>query len=179
MPKKTKTKTTQTHFERFSEAMRAFSTASNQLDALHAQSGAAIINSLGPFQAKFKTIQVTLIELKEELLTLVQKNPQWFDGKRQIKHPYGTVKIQASTRLTPEDEKESIARIQRDIHLKANGAEVGCDPALFLRHRTDLDLEALSKADDALLSRYGIKRETTDNITLTPLKPDLEKLPAK
>lgn len=164
-------------YTEFTEKLHTLAKLQNQLDALQAQSGALLINNLGPFRKQFAKLNQQITELRGEIENMALANPDWFANKRTIETQFGTVKLKSSTRLVAPNEELSLRLIQKEAELQVSGKEAAFDATALLRTKTELNLEALGELDDATLARFKIKREQNESLTITPIKADLATTP--
>jgi len=161
----------------FSTINAAFELAEAEIKTLQL----AAAKELLPKHAKLK-IQLSQIEDQLKKLADDHDTSLFPDDKRTHKTPFGSLKYKKSTALEVADEEKAILKIQRACTLELARESEGRPPRFteeqLLRIRTDLNLEALEKLDDATLALFGIKRIHKDNFKVEPFSMASDK-PAK
>jgi hypothetical protein len=98
---------------------------------------------------------------------LISAHPEWFQDKKSIKTPYGSVGFRSTTSLDVPNEEASIILIEQLCK--------DDEKAQYLRKETTLNREALELLSDAELRQFRIKRLKEESCTVKPLKLDLGK----
>jgi len=103
-------------------------------------------------------------EAEASIELLARRNPQWFEKKKTLTTPYGSVKLTESSSIEVKNESATIALIK---HLG-----VAED---FLRTTEELNKEALEALSDEELALYGLARKRGECCTIKPAKVELGK----
>lgn len=112
----------------------------------------------------YKEIQTLIGECEAAIRVIAQRNPQWFEDKKSVPTPYGTLKRTTSTSLQIPDEEITMTLIRG-----ANLAEK------YIKTTHTLSRESLELLDDEELKKFGIKRVTEHNFNPEPAKVNLGK----
>lgn len=146
------------------DQLAMFTDASNQFAALDAQiqqECAAVVDSV---RDEYAILQNSISEHEASIKAIATAHPEWFEGIKTLKTPYGTVGFRAATKLEVPNEEMTIALLER------------CqDSDVYLRTRTFLNIEALELLTDSELAALKIQRVTADKCTVSPAKLDLGK----
>ncbi len=118
------------------------------------------------------TLQERQGALEGQIELIVRQHPEWFEKRKSIVTPGGTVKLTSTTSLEVANEELSITLLETHF-----GSENECEA--YLRRKTTLNLEALEQLDDTDLKRLKIRRVTADKFSVTPAKVNLGKAVAK
>ena len=112
---------------------------------------------------------------------IAKSHPEWFDGRRSIKTPYGTVKLTKTTKLEVPNEEAAIARLEREAFARYPGEDAVAKAARasfldqYTRTTRALNKEALESEDDAFLKLIGVSRATEDSFSAKAATIDLGK----
>lgn len=101
-----------------------------------------------------------------EIEQIVRRHPEWFESRKSIPSPYGTVKLTSSTRLEVADEESAVQRVCDFFRKECTN---------YLRVVPILNLEALAQLDDRQLKALRIKRIIEDKFSIQLAKVNLGK----
>lgn len=113
---------------------------------------------------RYKELQTAIGAVDAALKVIGERNPQWFEEKKTLTTPYGTLKRTTSISLEIADPAVSITLI------KAAKREED-----FLDVKTTIRKEAMENLTDEELAKFGIKRVTEHNFKPEPATIDLGK----
>ena len=146
--------------KRLHELCKLNATANRELDLQKAR----IANEFNALVARHAEYVVELQATTERTLAgieeLVRQNPAWLGEKRQLKTPFGTIKLTATKSLSIPDEDDTLAcllaRGKRDKEFNAT---------LYYRDSRTLNKEALEKLNKVDLTRLGIVQVDSDSFS--------------
>lgn len=168
-------------FQDLIDLLALYTEANNRLQALEADANAQLIDILDELRADYAKNQEALTKAETAMEEIALKNKGWFETKKTIKTPFGTVSFKSSTSLEASNEEASIVRIRLAAEklFPGNGPEEIAAReeyfGRFIRTREALNLEALSELDDASLKTLGVKRVHSENFSAKPATIDLGK----
>ncbi|WP_193214967.1 host-nuclease inhibitor Gam family protein [Luteolibacter marinus] len=168
MPPKETTDTTS--YKNLVDLMAIHADATGRLAAMEIELQEEFLKLVDERRKEFARLQGILGESQTSIETLATINPQWFEKKKTLKTPYGSVSFRKTSKLNVKNEEVTIVLIEQ------RGDQ---DKAAYLREKKELNLEALEKLDDAELKALRIVRETTESCKVTAAKIDLGKAVAK
>lgn len=142
--------------------LAVLSEASNRLLALSADFNHQYLEVVDEHKSEYAVNQTAIGEAESAIKVIVARHPEWFEKKKTLSTPYGSVKSVSSTSL----EIPSEAATLRLIHAAKKDTE-------FIRTVEQLDKEALEKLDDKELAKFGIVRKESESVTVKPTAIDL------
>jgi uncharacterized protein YydD (DUF2326 family) len=153
-------------YQKLIENLGRYTRLANQLDEVEARFQLAITELISEcYQEDFQALQAELTEVESAIEVLAIRHPEWFLKTKTLKTPFGTVASRSTTKLEVKNEDATIALIELR----------GEDGKPFLRERKYISIESLEALDDFELTRLGVRRVTSDKITISPAKVDLGK----
>jgi hypothetical protein len=161
-------------FKHLVDLVALYTDASNSIKSLEADANAEFLEILDDKKPTYAKLQAVLTDSETALEALALKHPEWFQTRKSIKTPYGTVKLTKSTKLSVKNEELSIVLIERALE-NSVGKPNYHPLAELLRTRIELNLEALEKLDDDVLKAFKIQRIVTDNFSVVPAEIDMGK----
>ena len=145
--------------------LSVFAEAKNRLGILENEAQGQFLDLVDETKDEYAKLQLTIADSQEAMEVIARNHPEWFVEQRQIKTPFGTVKMQRSTALEVKNEELSIALI------KASEPE----GTPLIRTKEELDLEELEKLSDEELKRFKVRRVHNENFSVKEAKMDLGK----
>jgi len=155
-------------FKNLSDLLAVYSDATLRLAELENEINQLYLDLVDDKKSEYAQFQTALTDSEAALELVCRAHPQWFEEKRSIKTPYGSVAFKRSTKLLVPNEELSVELIRS--HETAIGEQTG-----FIRTVEVLDREALEKLDDTVLKKFRISRSTSDEFSVKPVKLDLGK----
>lgn len=150
--------------------LAVYSEASNRLQGLEAEVNEQLLEAIDEHKGEYARLQEVLTNAEGALEALARSHPEWFEVKKSLKTPYGTVKFHRGTRLEVEN-AEATVRLLR--------AEARSNPAFraedYVRQTETPDLEALEELGDDVLERFMVRRVSEDKFSVVPAKLDMGK----
>lgn len=157
-------------FQNLVNLLSVYTEASHRLGEMEANLNAEMMETVDAYKEDYAGLQRTLTEAEKAIeLIAVRHYSEWFGERKSLKTPYGTVKFVRSTSIVVENEELSVEIIRRDA------AKHGLDPALLIRTKEELNLEALETLTLEQLKAFKVGRQTKDNFSVVPAKVDLGK----
>jgi hypothetical protein len=157
-------------FKNMVDLLAVFTEATNRLAELETGANKELLELLDEQRADYAAAQQAQTEAKIALEIIAIRHPEWFQSKRSVSTPYGSIKFNASNKLEIPNEEATLARLElmaaRNPDFKA---------ANFVREKKECDKEALAKLDDTILQTLGITRVPDDNFKVTPAKVNMGK----
>lgn len=172
-------------FQEVIEQLGLFTHAHNTLKELEADLNARNLELITTVRQEYADLQAALTLTEASLERICRAHAEWFEHKKSIKTPFGTVTLRDSTELAIENPEltlhllraeEERVELQRDL-AQSSGKELPeeFDADQFIRTREELDLESLEKLDDATLKKFRIVRVAKSNFSVKPATVDLGK----
>lgn len=159
-----------TQYKYMIDLLAVYSEACNRLAMLETDSTQEFLMWVDESKEEYAELQEAIGKAEAALENLALANPDWFEGKKSIRTLYGTVKLTKSTKMEVANEEVTLvlleARAKTDELFKLEDVT---------RSVRTLNLEALEKLDDTTLAGFRIKRVTTENFKVEPLKVDMGK----
>ena len=153
-------------FNNLVNLLSVYSEAYARNSTLEAEIAEMTLSLIDDTKKEYAEIQTVLTQAESALETLCRANPTWFQEKRSVKTPYGSVGFKRISKLLVPNEELSIELVK--------AAERAADAPLgLIRTKDALDLEALEKLDDGALKAFRITRANTDEFSVKPVKLDL------
>lgn len=146
------------------EQLAMLTDATNQMAKLDAAVQEEITAIMDGVIDDYSILQSSISEHEAAVKTIALAHPEWFQGTKTLKTPYGTVAFRSATKLEIPNEEFTIALIERLA-----------DADLYLRTRKFPNLESLEALQDSELTALRIDRVTADKLTVTPARVDLGK----
>ncbi len=157
-------------FARFVELQQKHTESSNKLAALEVAINVGAQSAAEASAADYVVLQETVTGLDTELKALFERHPEWRGDKKSVGTPFGSVEQRTATELQVANPAMTVALIE------AMGA---ADPQFkagdFLHVEKEPDLEALERLTNDELAKLGIKRVTTERVTVKPAKINVSK----
>jgi hypothetical protein len=165
-----------TEFEQFHEHFREFTAASNRCNKLDAQLNTNFEKLVEEKSPDWITNTAAARAAEIAATALLEEHPEWFGDKQSFKTPHGTAAKKKVTSLQIDNELITTRLIMGTYAPEAKSLQklLG-DAADFLHIEIKPNKEALEGLKDDDLAALGIKRVTTESITLKPLSVDLGK----
>ncbi|MDB6125477.1 MAG: hypothetical protein JWQ71_4470 [Pedosphaera sp.] len=148
--------------------LAVYSEASNRLEELQSEINREFLESVDEHQTEYAGLQETLTRTEAALEAVALTHPAWFQTKKSIKTPYGT--LTTSKKLHVPNEEVTLVLLEAESKADAK-FQVGH----FIRNTPELNLEALEKLDDDMLARLRIHRVTDQNFKVDAAKVDMGK----
>jgi len=146
------------------DLLAVFSEATNQMAELEADLNDEMLQQMDERRAKFSKLQETIAKAEQAL-----KHDAWFEKRKSIVTPYGTVKITGGESLQVDNEELTMVLIEKAAEKQE------CRGGAFINTVRTLDLEALGKLDDETLADFRIKRVKSKNVKIAAAAIDLGK----
>lgn len=144
--------------------------ASNQLASLENTVNDEYLECIDGSKGEYAKLQKILQDTEKALEVVALKHPEWFGKKRSLKTPYGTLKLGTSTKLDIPNEEVTMLLIEQE-----GEKNKGFDAGIYIHSKKTLDREALEKCDDATLTKWRVKRISTETFSVVPARIDLGK----
>lgn len=157
-------------FKNMVDLLAVFTEASNRLDAIATDTNKELMDLLDEHRADYAAAQEAASAAEAALEAIALRHPEWFESKRSVTTPYGSIKFHAGTELEIPNEEATLARLEL---MAARNAEFKV--ANYTRTKIECDKETLAKLDDATLATLGIHRVPTDNFSVKPAKVKMGK----
>lgn len=157
-------------FKNLVDLLAVFTEATNRLAALETDTNKELMDLLDEHRAEYAQAQQAATEAEAALETIALRHPEWFQSRRSVNTPYGSVKFHAATKLEIPNEEATLARLEL---LAARNPEFKV--ANYVRTKIECDKETLAKLDDATLATLGIQRVPDDNFSVKPAKVKMGK----
>jgi hypothetical protein len=164
-PKNTAAESPSTGYSNLVDLMSIHSEATSRIAELENDLQQAWLDLVDARRADYSKLQEAVATTAEGIEMIARLNPQWFTDAKTLKTPYGSVAFRTTTKLEVKNEEVTILLIQ----------QMGVDGDIFLRQKTELNLDALAHLDDADLKPLRVKRVTAESCTVKPSKVDLGK----
>lgn len=153
------------------DLLSVFSEAQNRMDQLQVSVNEGTLEVVDEHKTEYAKLQKTLAEAETALEIIARRHPDWFEKRKTIRSPYGEVALKENpAKLVAANEEVSILMLENEG--KANPE---FNASLYLRQKTELNLEALGDLTDDELKKFRIKRVQTDTFSVKPAKLDLGK----
>lgn len=158
-------------FARLVELQMKFSGLDVQLADLEAEMNANSLRALKHSATDYVVLQEERSRVETEIKALFAAHPEWRDdGQKSVKTPFGHVQQRSVSELDVPNPAMTIALIEaraaRDAQFKAD---------LYIKTEKSPKLEALEALSDDELSKLGVRRATSEKITVKPLKANVAK----
>ena len=157
-------------FARFVELQQQHTEMTNKLEALEVTINRSAQAAATASAEAYVVLQENLAKLDTELKVLFEKHPEWRGEKKSVGTPFGSVEQRKTTELEVANPAITVALIEAkaktDQQFKAEN---------FLHIFKEPNLEALEGMTDSELSELGIKRVTTERVTVKPAKVSVAK----
>ena len=157
-------------FENMVRLLSVLTESTNQLNALQNEANEGLLEILDDGISTYAKLQQAATEAESALELIARKHPEWFEVKKSIKTPYGTLKFTESTVIEIPNEEVTLILIDNESR-----ADATFDPAKFKREVITVNVEALEGLDDVTLARLRCKRVTKQNFKVTPATLDMGK----
>lgn len=160
-------KQTAADFATLAKTLETLATASQRMSVLQAETERIYLESVGEvLEADFASLQQTISECERICETLVERNPQWFEGRsKTVKTPFGSVSKRSTTRLKVANEEATLVILE----------QLGQDGLPYVRTTKSVNLEALELLSDEELDRLKVERIRSESINVKPAKVDMGK----
>ena len=160
--------TTATDYRNAVDMLALFSDATNRLAELGAELNRQQLDLVDDHREEYSKLQDAIARSEEALRLLALKNPDWFEGKRTVKTPYGKLKFTTSSKLV-------IANPDTTLALIANEPRVNpaFDAKFYVREVREPKREALELLDDATLERFKVRRVKDETFKVEPATVDM------
>jgi hypothetical protein len=156
-------------YQNMVDLLAVFSEATNQMAELEADLNDEMLQQMDERRAKFSKLQETIAKAEQALEVIVLKHDAWFEKRKSIVTPYGTVKITGGESLQVDNEELTMVLIEKAAEKQE------CRGGAFINTVRTLDLEALGKLDDETLADFRIKRVKSKNVKIAAAAIDLGK----
>lgn len=118
-----------------------------------------------------------LEESRRRVTDLALANPQWFEAKKTLVLPAGSVKVAQASHIEIKDEKYTLQKI-KDF-AKDQGEEAAkaarVDPAQLIRTKEEPAKKFLEELSDETLAALGCRRVQTTTVTVKTAGPKIGK----
>ena len=165
-----KTETQTQDFARLVELQELYTSTSNKIATLEASTNTFVNDTLKGQVPDFVVLQETLAKCDQEIRELFKRNPQWKGPNKSVKTPFGEVGERTTTEMDIPNPAMTVALI------KGRGAS---DPAFkssdFLHVEELPSKEALERLKDDELADLGVRRISTESITVKAAKVNMAK----
>lgn len=159
-----------TDFARFVELQQDYTKAHTELQKLEVEINSGAQKAMESKAVDYVVLQEVLSGYDRELKSLFEKYPEWRGDKKSVSTPYGSVEQRTATELEVENPALTVALI------KARGqTDKTFNPPDFLHVEEEPNLEALERLDADALGKLGVKRVSTERITVKPAKVNVAK----
>lgn len=149
--------------------LSVFTEATHRLAEMEANLNGEMMATIDDYKKDYATMQKTLTETETALEVIATRHPEWFEEKKGLKTPYGTVKFTSSNPIEVGNEELTIELIKRD----AKG--LGLDGSKLIRTCEELNREALEALTPEQLASFRLKRVAKQNFSVVAAKVDLGK----
>lgn len=153
-------------FARFVELQQKHSEASNKLEALEVAINVGAQSAAMASALDYVVLQEQVAKLDADLKALFEVHPEWRGDKKSVATPYGTVEQRTATELRVENPAATVALIESFMPAAAKD---------YLHITKEPNLEALERFSNDELAKLGIKRVTTERVTVKPAKVNVAK----
>jgi hypothetical protein len=158
-------------FKKIVDLLAVHSTAENDLEQLQATANQEFLLTVDGLKGRYAKLQQKMTEAETQLELLARKHPEWFQDKKTIKTPYGSVQLKNNPpKIVADNPELSIVLIERD-----GESDPEVQPEKLIHQEKSLNLEALAGCTDAQLKRWRLRREQTDTFTVKSAKLDMGK----
>ncbi|ODU25020.1 MAG: hypothetical protein ABS95_01185 [Verrucomicrobia bacterium SCN 57-15] len=171
-------------FQEMINLLAVYTDANNRLAALQTEANDNLMLWLDESKVEYAKLQETLTKAEAAIEGIVRRHPEWFQEKKSIKTPFGTVKSTSTPKLVIPNEEATMVRLQ----LKAERSQIAAEAAraegkdvpifddkAFVRTKQELDREALEKLEDHELAELGISRIKEESVSVKPATLDMGK----
>lgn len=158
-------------FKQIVELLATHSQAENELEQLQAQANQEFLLTVDALKSKYARLQQRMIESETALEILSRKHPEWFQDKKTIKTPYGSVQLKNNPpKIVADNPELSMVLIENEGERNKE-----FDPAKYIHQEQSLNLEALAGCTDEQLKKWRLRREHSDTFTVKSAKLDMGK----
>jgi Bacteriophage Mu Gam like protein len=151
-------------YENAVKLLAVYTDAENRLAAIQQTVDEAQLQTLDEHLEDYAKLQQAKTDAQAALEVIARAHPQWFEGERTVKTPYGSLHMQHTSALNVDDEEVTLALIEK----------AGRKPD-FVVDKPELNLKALSALPDEELAKYRITRVKGESCTVKAAKVQLGK----
>lgn len=164
-----------TEFHLFLETFAVFTEATRNLAELEVTIQRESDEVIEDHKKEYLAATAAVKDAQDALKQWAILHPEWFNGKKSLTTPHGTLAKRVTTALDIENEAITTRLILAKFAPEVKLAELLGPAAEFLHLEIKPDREALEKLNDAELKELQIKRSVSEAITPKPRKLDLGK----
>jgi uncharacterized protein YjiS (DUF1127 family) len=164
-----------TDYQLFLETFAVFTAATRDLAELDASIQKETDELIEGHKKEYLAATAAVKDAEDALKQWALLHPEWFNGKKSLTTPDGTLSKRVTKALDIENEALTTRLILARFAPELKLAELLGAAAEFLHVEIKPDREALEKLNDAELKDLGIKRSVSEAITPKPRKLDLGK----
>lgn len=170
-PARSKTKTGPTEdFQNMVDLLAVYSAGENLLAILQEKLNEEMLSLVDKCRGEYAELQEALTKAETGLEILARRHPEWFETKKSIKTPYGTVKFHTGTHLEVTNDEATVKLLRAEEKLNPQFASDD-----YIRIQELPNIEALEGMDDSTLARFMVKRVKEEKFSVTAAKLDLGK----
>ena len=151
-------------YENAVKLLAVYTDAENRLAAIQQTVDEAQLATLDEHLDDYAKLQQAKTDAQAALEVIARAHPEWFEGERTVKTPYGSLHMQHTSALNVDDEEVTLALIEK----------AGRKPD-FVVDKPELNLKALSALPDEELAKYRITRVKSESCTVKAAKVQLGK----
>jgi hypothetical protein len=157
-------------FARLVECQQLHNTLTTRLKELEVDLDKAAQASAVTSAPAYVCLQEDVSKVESEITQLFNRNPGWRGDQKSVKTPFGAVESRSVTKLKVANPAVTVTLI------KARGTSDPDFKAHLFLHIEELpNIEALEGLQDDELAKLGVTRETTEKVTVSPVKANVAK----
>lgn len=164
-------------YRRMARAVADYVTADTELAALHLR----VTQRINKASANVSTALVRATEAlelaRQRVTALAETHPGWFEPKKTLQLPVGSVKRVRATHIDIPDEALTLKRIKEfaATHGEEAAKAAKVDPAQLIRVIEEPAKVFLDQLSDETLALLGVSRVETVTVTVKSVAPKLAK----